>query len=106
LAGTAVIRSANGGAGCGGLYGYTGTHPDQAHGVFVGLLALVECSAGDEGGVDVADGATGGNGRPRLRDLLDDVASIHRYSDVRAFTSQAPSPVPDPGQLATSAVVR
>jgi len=26
-----------------------------------------------------------------VRDLLDDVASIHRYSDVRAFTSQAPS---------------
>ena len=54
MAGTAVVRSANGGAGCGGLYGYTGTHPDQAHGVFVGLPALVECSASDEGGVDVA----------------------------------------------------
>jgi len=26
-----------------------------------------------------------------VRDLLDDVTSIHRYSDVRAFTSQAPS---------------
>ncbi len=26
-----------------------------------------------------------------VRDLLDDAASIHRYSDVRAFTSQAPS---------------
>jgi len=26
-----------------------------------------------------------------VRDLLDDVANIHRYSDVRAFTSQAPS---------------
>jgi len=26
-----------------------------------------------------------------VRDLLDDAAAIHRYSDVRAFTSQAPS---------------
>jgi len=26
-----------------------------------------------------------------VRDLLDDAANIHRYSDVRAFTSQAPS---------------
>ncbi len=32
-----------------------------------------------------------------VRDLLDDVAAIHRYCDVRVFTSQAPSPVPDPG---------